>query len=480
MMSIEEFDEIQEEHEFSDVYKIKKRKLIKKYREGAVFMNKTSGVAAAIVGLCILSAGTIYAAPIVYSHYFNDKGKVSTNIDVSANEENSDITMDVVSRDAKIKDIKLNFKYLPEGFENNYKEEYSFSDEVTQKSGIYVSPYVYDSNGEWNAYYVSDKKVMEVSNHKAILVKHNYTTRKHEKFIDMAVMYPEYNRVVVFYSFGDVSEEEVIKVAENMEIVETDNLILAKDANYSWLNYLNACNQRVGDYKQYDYEPSDYITYDKEMNNTHKINEEFNIKSICDENISVKVTDVKILDDASILEYIPEGWDELINEDGSINDENMNYIKWGDGVDSLNEVVKTESKKMKLVCVTSEYINRNDKALNDVLYCQSLLNLKHKSDKWYINKVVYDKDNGSELDYDDIEYDDVEIGFGEMFYYTPNYGGDDSNIYEALQPGESFTTCCAWLVPEDEIDNLYLNFGNGSYEFDDSDLELGYVDLNSK
>lgn len=48
-----------------------------------------------------------------------------------------------------------------------------------------------------------------------------------------------------------------------------------------------------------------------------------------------------------------------------------------------------------------------------------------------------------------------------------------------MQPGEIVTVHMAWVVMEEELDTLYLNLdpSGGSYEFTDSSLQMGYVDI---
>jgi len=50
------------------------------------------------------------------------------------------------------------------------------------------------------------------------------------------------------------------------------------------------------------------------------------------------------------------------------------------------------------------------------------------------------------------------------------------------KPGETVTVHMAWLVPEEELDMLYVNLDpyGGAYEFDEHSLNVGYVDIRSK
>ena len=66
-----------------------------------------------------------------------------------------------------------------------------------------------------------------------------------------------------------------------------------------------------------------------------------------------------------------------------------------------------------------------------------------------------------------------------MLYYDVRGGERNNNYIARMQPGEIVTIHMAWVVMEEELDTLYLNLdpSGGSYEFTDSSLQMGYVDI---
>jgi len=154
---------------------------------------------ASVAGLCVISSVSAYAAPKLYSKYFSDKGKVSTSINVNAdNECIGDVEKIISGEISEVPEIKLTFNYLPEGFTNNGKDDYTFSNESNKESGIYIYPLLYDSEEEWNTNFVTEKKTLTISGHKAFLVKHQNTADEERNNIDVAVLYPEYNRIILY------------------------------------------------------------------------------------------------------------------------------------------------------------------------------------------------------------------------------------------------------------------------------------------
>lgn len=486
MMSIEEFDSIEEDHEFSDIYRKKKKRIIKKYEINKSKKVKAGKIAASVAGLCIISTVSVYAAPKLYNMYFSDKGKVSTSVNVDADNEYKDDVEKIISGEiTEVPEIKLTFNYLPDGFVNNGKDEYTYSDETNQERGIYITPLLYDSEEEWNTNYVTEKEVLTISGHTAFLVKHQYTSDTERNNIDIAILYPEYNRIILYEAWGYISEDEVLKVAENTIITKTGNNISVDSIFGKWSEYLKKCNENTNENTDVLTEtvPIDEkkVISDEKMINLHKINEDVKIikYGIVSENLFAKVTKVQVLDDVSCLEYIPEYWQPFINDDKSIAGADLKYIKYGDGIDSLSNPVKSENKNLKLVYVTTEYTNKGNTSIYDFLYYATILNLKHGDDKWYINQCYFDKSKDKDVEYDETRFDSLSLGFGETRYFYPSYDGMDTNTIPELKPGEIYEVNYAWLIPEDQLDAMYLSFGSVYYEFQETDLEMGYVDLNA-
>ena len=57
--------------------------------------------------------------------------------------------------------------------------------------------------------------------------------------------------------------------------------------------------------------------------------------------ITTEVDSVEVLDDLSLLEaeYIPDEWKDAVGENGKLMKNQLSYIKKGDGVNTLDEVV---------------------------------------------------------------------------------------------------------------------------------------------
>ena len=193
--------------------------------------------------------------------------------------------------------------------------------------------------------------------------------------------------------------------------------------------------------------------------------------------ISVCVDAVQVEDNLQLLgqNNVPEEWTDAVGTDGNLVNNTLSYIKSGNGIDSVDEIVKTESVKQKLVYATVTYTNKSDEEINHMLYIGTLLLMDHEDGSYQI----YDPTEQSGDDYDRVIWDGI-ARTAEMTYnsISEDYG-NGGNYISSLKPGESIQVNMAWIVNENDLNNMYLNLnGDGAaYEFSDSMLKTGLVDI---
>ena len=64
---------------------------------------------------------------------------------------------------------------------------------------------------------------------------------------------------------------------------------------------------------------------------------------------------------------LPEEWENVINSNGKLVKNKVSYIKSGDGVNSVDRVIKTENVNQKLVYATVTYTNNSDQEIKHML-----------------------------------------------------------------------------------------------------------------
>lgn len=190
---------------------------------------------------------------------------------------------------------------------------------------------------------------------------------------------------------------------------------------------------------------------------------------------------VEVLDDASVLEpelIFSNRAKENIGPDGKLLKNQLSYIKRGDGINNLDEIIKTEEIDQKLVLTTVTYTNKGNQRLDHICYFGNMLLINETDDKYQIYKYgggICDLAGGG---YDDIE--ETGLSGGEMIYGSVRTDyGMGGNYISSLEPGESTQVKMAWITNEKNLGNMYLNLcaTGGNIEFDEYMKATGIVDI---
>ncbi len=425
-----------------------------------------------------VAAGTLAASTIVYAgtnlyHMFIEKqGKYSVSIGLETNDKNGKINLPT-----EIHDINISAGYIPEGMEwiDEFHLQYP---EHTNNGGFSFSSVFLDNDDMGKV--IQDKNVVDYEkrtfgDYEGVYLKYN---KLWEESYDQRIYLfcPDIYRVITIYIGSDVLKEDAVKVAENLEITESETMIETADL-YTW-------SELVSPEEISTDEALTSIEDDKLP--MHQIGNEFTISGtgedsngnyIDDSKISVCVDSVQIADDLELLDKnrVPEKLLDEVGADGKLKDNTLSYIKSGDGVDSVDEIVKTEDVKQKLVYAIVTYTNRSDKEITHMLYIGSLMLLNHENGIY----EIYDPGEQSGDGFDRVIWNGG-AKTPEMQYYSLSEDyGNGRNYISSLKPDESVQVDMAWIVNENDLDHMYLNLnGDGAaYEFSDATLKMGLVDI---
>lgn len=473
-ITIEEFDAIQEDHEFSGSYQAKKRGLIRRYEQKATRRRRLFGLppaaaAAMVLGLCTVTA---FAGVSVYQFVVKQKSTYSVE---------AGLRLQTIADLKEVDEVSLSFGFIPEDMELSGKGTYKYISEENDR-GYYVDTIIVDTEGSWTENYVFDSRTLTVGERESLLVETGDTADATEEWkqYDLLISFPEYQRIVKVWGWGHVNEEELIKVGENIEMQSTGNkLAVADQATWSqYLTYKAADLTAPGVTKE-----KDLSATAKEMDNLHQLGESFILTdgqgidgSLV--KVSAKVTGMELADDVSLLQaqYVEASWKELLDGNGKIGAAELRFKKYGDGIDTLNRIVYTEIVPMKMVYVTMELKNEGLSDLPEYGFLGSLMRILPEGKQWRIPELG-DNVNVSEA-YDSVEYASPGLGFEEMFYWdVEGKRPIEKNYITNFAAGDTKEVHMAWLVPADQTDHMYLNLGDNWQEFSESDLELGYVEL---
>lgn len=189
------------------------------------------------------------------------------------------------------------------------------------------------------------------------------------------------------------------------------------------------------------------------------------------ESLEVKVVSVETVKNLDRLDerWIPESWPEYLDEDGMMMDDTIEYYVRGDGINTLDEMVCSETVGQVVLMVDVEYTNITQRDLEEICFNAELMRLKETEEGY----TFYNRAEFRGYDY----YDETMAG-GK--YYERSDIGNGGNFIPELAAGESKTLRFAWVVNEDEMNTLFLNLNTvntSNRTFSDYDRQVGYVDI---
>lgn len=429
---------------------------------------------AAAVAVCILATSTIVYAGVKLYHMFLEKqGTYSTAIGIKTDDNNGKINLP-----EKIHDIDIAAGYIPEGMEwiDDWHLEYP---DHGRTGGFSFASVLLDENDLGKV--MQDKHVVDCEerafgNYEGVYLKYNDLAEDGSFNQRIYLLCPDVYRVITVYIGDDITKEDAIKVVENLVITENDTEI--ETAGMATWSQMVSPEESSSE--------GTLISVEDAKLPVHQVGEEIDMSAVGEDShgdyleadkISVCVDSVQVEDDLQLLDQnrIPEEWKTTVGADGKITDNTLSYIKWGDGVNTVDKIIKTESVRQKLVYASVTYTNKTDKEINHMLYLGSLMLMNHEDGMYRI--YVPEEQSGN--DYDSIIWDGV-AKTAEMTYMsvTEDYG-NGGNYISSLNPGESIQVNMAWIVNENDLDNMYLNLnGDGAaFEFSESTLSVGLVDI---
>lgn len=438
----------------------------------------TAKKAAIIFLAAALAVGTTtIAGSAIYKMYNEKIGNYAVGTRIQANEDSS-IYGEIPK---KLEGVNIVNHYIPEGMVQPEGDPGKmFYEETPYLGGVSMVAVAMDTKVTRSDVMMVDKNVkvtekMDISGHEAVYIEKNGWPTDDIWFDKkIYVIYPESWSVLEIFGGSDISKEEMIKVVENTELQPTGEIYKMKDlVTWSdWVTPETFSDEMVLNVSR------------NEIAGIYEIGEEFELIYMSDENakgmgdISAKVTEVQVTDSLDILgdsPYIEDAWKKEIGEDGKFKQAEIQYIKSGDGIDTVDELIKTEMVNQKLVYITVEYTNNGEEMLENIFYQFTLAGIREVNGEY----VMYDR---AELEPDaewDTVYSQGEGWVNELRFYDLHSGERDNNYIPLMNPGETITVHFAQIVNEDEMQYMYLNLGafSAAHEFTKEALNQGYVDI---
>ena len=269
--------------------------------------------------------------------------------------------------------------------------------------------------------------------------------------------------VQMFYITDDFSKDDARKIAENIQLVPTDEETVGEWADW------DSESENTGDGTVDVYTPP---TIEKDNANLVKVGDTINI-DFEQFGEDIKINSARYQDNFDGLHTDTSGcetdFSEYLDSSGRI----INHREWmksGDGVNTIDTLVSFENQLMKVLVLDVTYTNTGSADINydtmGSVICPTILTNDNGSMKkpsmiaWDSEEGMYANDSLFHLMCDDL-----------MFSFdSPNKG---NNNHVNIPVGGSADIQLAFLVREDMIGNVYINITGGDF----TDPETPILDL---
>ena len=450
-IALDDFDKLDERHEFSDTYKDKKKLFMKEIMmKGEQPQIKRKRNRILIVAACLLIGlpTTVFGAVKAY--------------EMIVQKQNYEVNVSVTNTAQKKNDswYKLKVGYLPENMEvsdetNDMK--YSFKDNYAN-GGFSFILWKLGKNSDFSTLYSDNYEEKEINGRKAVIV--NKDNGNDNLMFDRKVflLFEEEGIMLESYIGTDVSEEQMMKVIENISLEPTseENASFITDYDESLLSKAKSFLGKVKSLLSKEDEPTEHsvIPLAKDSKQLFSVGQmvPVNIDGInIDSKLEYVIEKVEVFD--SIKDFKQENFNnlglEILSENKAIDPTKKllpyrrDVYKPGNGKDSIDELVESPIVNLKFVYLTTVVKNIGKQATEEIYMHPSLQVLKPENNAW-----SYAIEDGIA---------EESIMTGEVDYLEPHGNGKSFYNIGRILPGQTMKVNLGYFVDEDKLDSIFLD-----------------------
>ncbi|MDE7208093.1 MAG: DUF4367 domain-containing protein, partial [Lachnospiraceae bacterium] len=288
--------------------------------------------------------GTTVFAAIAYRMHNEPVGTYAVKTKMEQNENDSSNG----EQTQEIPDVTMEVSYLPDGMVKTEEGKYSYTNAMYQ-GGVSIVFYKMDTGDaqfEMLTTNVKESERIDVGGYAGVYFALQSGESEDISFNQrIYVAYPDVHYVMELYAASDVSKEDALKIAEGIRLHpvsddDTPNAVIA----CNWSDYVAASKEET----VFD---AAVCMPESVMVNTHAVGEAFAAMSANEvlpdkENVEIKVVDVQVCDTVSLLDLsvmdndFREEVQKEISQSGQLLPTKINYIKYGDGINTIDTVVE--------------------------------------------------------------------------------------------------------------------------------------------
>lgn len=399
------------------------------------------GTVAAAAAVAMIVPASVYAYNKAAS--ISKTAKYQNTVVISANSEGS--SEDTTENPWEIELMDYEFGWLPEGFTKR-NDDWRYYNEADESIDSYFFRLPDGKSTKIDLPYSENCETYE-SNGKTAMINYRVSYENSEYDLDYGdygreiwVSFDGTNYLLELYLSDGISQEDTKKIIDNLKLVPTDviryNTYLPWEDTVDSVPYQDTLKE-VDMEKCEVYHVGDTISYPGAPHENSGYSITLNSAEITDSFDGINTDGCG--DDAD--------YSELMDENGNIAKNTRSWIKRGDGVNTIDEVVKEEIFPLHILKLNVTYTNIADET-NYIIINPHLF--RFTDSKPYIHH--YSEDG---LDYEDSIFRHIDFGHFSFDTAPDKKRGENSVI---LEPGESTDVQLAFFVADDEADKMQLYF----------------------
>ncbi|KFN01623.1 DUF4367 domain-containing protein [Bacillus clarus] len=433
-IALDDFDKLEEQHEFSDTYTRKKKLFMEEIKlKGGEPQAKRKRNRMLIAAACLLIGmpTTVFGAVKVY--------------DMIAQKQNYEVNVSVTNKDSQKIDkwYKLKVGKLPENMEaiDDTAMKYSFKDNYA-KGGFSFALWRVGGNSDFQTLYSKSYEEKEINGRKAVIV-HKETGNNNLMFDREVFLFFEKEGIMLQSYIGtDVNEEQMMNVLGNISLEPTSKENASHIADYDENRFSKADKPKK----------TSVIPLKKDSKRLFSVGQKIPVTITMDNSqIEYVIEKVEVFD--SIKDFKQENFNELgleilsknkaLNQIGELLPYRRDEYKLGNGKDSIDKLVESKLVNPKFVYLTTTVKNIGKKSTKEIYMHPSIKLLKSEGNAWN-----YAKEDGIA---------ETSILTGEVDYLEPHGNGKSFYNIGSISPGQTMKVNLGYFVDEDKLDSIFLD-----------------------
>ncbi|WP_377866856.1 DUF4367 domain-containing protein [Bacillus sp. R86525] len=433
-IALDDFDTLEEQHEFSHTYTHKKKLFMEEMKlkgEQPQTKRKRHRMLIAAACLLIVMPTTVFGAVKVYN--------------IIVQKQNYEVNVSVTSKESKNIDkwYKLKVGKLPENMEaiDDSAMKYSFKDNYAM-GGFSFALWRVGENADFQTLYSKSYEEKEINGRKAVIV-HKETGNNNVMFDRRVFLFFEKEGIMLESFIGsDINEQQMMDVLGNISLEPTSKEKASHIADYDKKYFSQADEPKK----------TKVIPLKKDSKRLFHIGQKAPVTISMDQSqIEYVIEKVEVFD--SIKDFKQENFNEMglgrlsenqaLDQAGQLIPYRRDKYKVGNGKDSIDKLVESKLVHPKFVYLTTTVENIGTKSTEEIYMHPSINLLKSEGNAWN-----YAKEDGIA---------EKNIMTGEVDYLEPH--GDGKSFYNigSISPGQTMKVKLGYFVDEDKLDSIFLD-----------------------